>query len=64
MHDNMFTKVLRTPMIFFDTNPVGRVLNRFSKDIGLVDELLPDTSMFVISVRQKYYLPYILYVLK
>jgi ATP-binding cassette subfamily C (CFTR/MRP) protein 4 len=51
MHDNMFAKVLRSKMIFFDTNPVGRVLNRFSKDIGLVDELLPDTMEIYINVR-------------
>jgi ATP-binding cassette subfamily C (CFTR/MRP) protein 4 len=51
MHDNMFTKVIRSQMIFFDTNPVGRVLNRFSKDMGLVDELLPYTVLKFINVR-------------
>lgn len=28
-------------MRFFNTNTSGRILNRFSKDIGAVDELLP-----------------------
>lgn len=41
LHDTMFTSVLTAPMRFFDTNPSGRILNRFSKDMGAVDELLP-----------------------
>ena len=31
-------------------NPVGRVLNRFSKDLGAVDELLPPCMMDVVTV--------------
>lgn len=34
-------QVLRAPLSFFHTNPTGRVLNRFSRDQGAVDELLP-----------------------
>ncbi|XP_012261830.2 ATP-binding cassette sub-family C member 4-like [Athalia rosae] len=41
LHDTMFSNILKAPMRFFDTNPAGRILNRFSKDIGAVDELLP-----------------------
>ncbi|XP_068761708.1 ATP-binding cassette sub-family C member 4-like [Montipora capricornis] len=41
LHHSMLTAVLRAPVLFFDTNPVGRILNRFSRDIGIVDELLP-----------------------
>ncbi|XP_039312865.1 probable multidrug resistance-associated protein lethal(2)03659 isoform X2 [Solenopsis invicta] len=41
LHDMMFSALIRTEMRFFDTNPSGRILNRFSKDMGAVDELLP-----------------------
>jgi ABC-type multidrug transport system fused ATPase/permease subunit len=33
MHDKVFRKILRSPMSFFDVTPVGRLLNRFSKDL-------------------------------
>ncbi|XP_012274704.1 probable multidrug resistance-associated protein lethal(2)03659 [Orussus abietinus] len=41
LHDMMFGALIRTGMRFFDTNPSGRILNRFSKDMGAIDELLP-----------------------
>ncbi|XP_048588672.1 ATP-binding cassette sub-family C member 4 isoform X2 [Nematostella vectensis] len=41
LHDNMFSRVLRAPIYFFDTNPVGRVVNRFAKDINQMDDVLP-----------------------
>ncbi|KAJ8340233.1 hypothetical protein SKAU_G00348660 [Synaphobranchus kaupii] len=40
-HDTMFQKVLRSPMSFFDTTPIGRIVNRFSKDQDEIDTALP-----------------------
>lgn len=37
LHDGMLNSILRAPMLFFQTNPVGRVINRFSKDLGDID---------------------------
>jgi len=43
LHNKMFKKVLRAPMLFFNDTPVGRVLNSFSKDQDCADEGLADT---------------------
>eukprot|EP00052_Salpingoeca_macrocollata_P020832 m.175998 g.175998 ORF g.175998 m.175998 type:complete len:1316 (-) comp21374_c0_seq1:121-4068(-) len=45
LHDRCFQGLLGTHMRFFDTNPIGRILNRFSMDMGLMDELLPLTFL-------------------
>nr|XP_019945775.1 PREDICTED: multidrug resistance-associated protein 4 isoform X1 [Paralichthys olivaceus]XP_019945776.1 PREDICTED: multidrug resistance-associated protein 4 isoform X1 [Paralichthys olivaceus]XP_019945777.1 PREDICTED: multidrug resistance-associated protein 4 isoform X1 [Paralichthys olivaceus]XP_019945778.1 PREDICTED: multidrug resistance-associated protein 4 isoform X1 [Paralichthys olivaceus]XP_019945779.1 PREDICTED: multidrug resistance-associated protein 4 isoform X1 [Paralichthys olivac len=50
LHNSMFTAILRTPVQFFDINPIGRILNRFSKDIGYLDSLLPWTFVDFIQV--------------
>uniref|UniRef100_A0A668RD33 Multidrug resistance-associated protein 4 n=1 Tax=Oreochromis aureus TaxID=47969 RepID=A0A668RD33_OREAU len=50
LHNNMFNAILRTPIHFFDINPIGRILNRFSKDIGYLDSLLPWTFVDFIQV--------------
>ena len=41
LHDRMLRKVLRMPQTFFDTTPSGRIINRFSRDTEVLDNLLP-----------------------
>ena len=50
LHDKMVLAILQAPVLFFDSNPVGRILNRFSKDVGCLDELLPKT--FLLSIQR------------
>ncbi|KAK0404544.1 hypothetical protein QR680_017501 [Steinernema hermaphroditum] len=40
LHDRMFRAVVYAKMFFFDSNPIGRILNRFSKDVGTLDDQL------------------------
>ena len=43
LHTGMIVRTLRSPMSFFDTTPIGRVVNRFAKDIDTIDNTLPNT---------------------
>lgn len=40
LHKHSFWAVLHSPMLFFNSNPTGRILNRFSKDQNQADEVL------------------------
>ena len=50
LHDKVVVTILQAPVLFFDSNPVGRILNRFSKDVGCMDELLP--AKFLMAIQK------------
>ncbi|CAF0825031.1 unnamed protein product [Rotaria sp. Silwood1] len=43
LHNKMFQRIIRCPIYFFDTNPVGRILNRFTNDVNIMDERLSES---------------------
>jgi len=47
-HQQMIYKLIRSKKSFYDRNPVGRILNRFSSDLGIVDNTLLDLSIVII----------------
>lgn len=53
LHEAMLNSIIRAPMVFFHTNPLGRIINRFAKDLGDIDRnVAPFVNMFLGQVSQ------------
>lgn len=40
--------MLRSGVLFFDSNPIGRITTRFSKDVVVLDLMVPPVTVFVV----------------
>ncbi|XP_065387414.1 ATP-binding cassette sub-family C member 3 isoform X1 [Macaca fascicularis] len=49
LHQALLHNKIRSPQSFFDTTPSGRILNRFSKDIYIIDELLAPVILMLLN---------------
>ena len=58
-HDRMTNNVIRSPTFFFDSNPIGRILTRFTKDSTIIDRAMFN-SIFVNSFRLAWILAFII----
>lgn len=47
MHNTMAEKVMRSPILFFDSNPIGRITTRFTKDQIISDMQIPVFAVFL-----------------
>ncbi|GAB4840687.1 Canalicular multispecific organic anion transporter 1, variant 2 [Ancistrocladus abbreviatus] len=53
LHDDLLDSILKVPMVFFHTNPIGRIINRFSRDLGDIDRNVANyVNMFMGQVWQ------------
>lgn len=39
LHDNLIDTLVRCPLRFFDKTPIGRIMNRFTNDIHVIDKV-------------------------
>ncbi|KAM4692498.1 LOW QUALITY PROTEIN: ATP-binding cassette sub-family C member 3 [Rhinophrynus dorsalis] len=49
LHAALLDNKMHTPQSFYDTTPIGRIINRFSKDIYVIDEVIPPTILMFLA---------------
>ena len=42
LHKQIVSRLVRSKILFFDSNPIGRIFTRFSKDMSVMDIILPN----------------------
>lgn len=49
LHEALLDNKMHTRQSFYDTTPIGRIINRFSKDIYVIDEVIPPTILMFLA---------------
>ncbi|XP_078001424.1 ATP-binding cassette sub-family C member 8-like [Glandiceps talaboti] len=47
IHIALLRNIVHAPLRFFETNPIGRILNRFSSDTNIIDLKMPNTMNII-----------------
>lgn len=50
LHNRIFSSLIQAPIVFFDKTPIGIIMNRVSRDLGIIDDLLPPTAFEAIDI--------------
>ncbi|KAF9582884.1 hypothetical protein BGW38_010626 [Lunasporangiospora selenospora] len=51
LYEELLASIVRAPIRFFDTTPVGRLINRFSKDFEVIDgQMMPKMALMLINI--------------
>ena len=54
IHQALLSNVMRARIRFFDSTPLGRIMNRFSKDLEAVDQQIAPVALVGISLSSAY----------
>lgn len=50
IHAQLLNRIIRAPVQFFDTTPVGRIINRFSNDVLVIDQKLGTSLLMGLTI--------------
>ena len=50
VHRAMLGAVLASPIAFYDTTPIGQIINRFTGDLTILDDKLGNTCLFLLII--------------
>lgn len=50
LHNSIFRSLIQAPIVFFDKTPIGIIMNRVSRDLSIIDDLLPPVGFEALEI--------------